>query len=102
VEYFFRGGIDDVRIYNRALASNEVAALYALESGPRIELIKAVKPALSSLMVGTNYQLQLSSDLLTWTNHGAPFAATNTSMIYPQYWDVDNWGKLFFRLQVVP
>ena len=30
------------------------------------------------------------------------FTATNTSMIYPQYWDVDNWGQLFFRLQVAP
>jgi Concanavalin A-like lectin/glucanases superfamily len=30
---FFNGAIDDVRIYNRALASNEVAQLYAIESG---------------------------------------------------------------------
>ncbi len=30
---FFNGAIDDVRIYNRALASNEVATLYAAESG---------------------------------------------------------------------
>lgn len=94
--------LDDVRIYNRALSSNEVATLYLLEFGPHVDLIKAVKPALSSLLVGTNYQLQLSGDLSTWTNHGAPFGATNTSMIYPQYWDVDNWGKLFFRLQVAP
>lgn len=94
--------IDNVRIYNRALSSNEVATLYLLESGPHVDLIKAVKPALSGLFLGTNYQLQLSGDLLTWTNHGAPFAATNGSMVYPQYWDVDNWGKLFFRLQVAP
>jgi hypothetical protein len=31
---FFNGAIDDVRIYNRALASNEVAQLYAYESPP--------------------------------------------------------------------
>jgi len=30
---FFNGAIDDVRVYNRALASNEVAQLYAVESG---------------------------------------------------------------------
>ncbi|HTQ50900.1 MAG TPA: LamG domain-containing protein [Candidatus Acidoferrales bacterium] len=30
---FFNGVIDDVRIYNRALSSNEVASLYAYESG---------------------------------------------------------------------
>ena len=38
----------------------------------------------------------------SWTNHGSPFTATNSSMVYPQYWDVDNWGKLFFRLLSVP
>ena len=31
---YFNGAIDDVRIYNRALASNEVAQLYAYESPP--------------------------------------------------------------------
>jgi hypothetical protein len=31
--WFFNGAIDDVRIYNRALHSNEVAQLYAIESG---------------------------------------------------------------------
>ena len=30
---FFNGAIDDVRIYNRALSSSEVAQLYAVESG---------------------------------------------------------------------
>lgn len=100
--YWFNGMIDDVRIYNRTLSSNEVAELYAIESGPRVDLIKAVKPSFSYLWVGTNYQMQLSADMNTWTNHGSPFTATNTSMIYPQYWDVDDWGKLFFRLEVSP
>jgi hypothetical protein len=96
------GLIDQARFYDRVLSSTEVAALCALESGPRVGLIKAVKPTLDNLYIGTNYQLQLSGDLLTWTNHGVPFTATNTSMVYPQYWDVDNWGKLFFRVQVAP
>ena len=65
----------------------------------RVDLIKAVKPSFSYLTVGTNYQLQLSADMSTWTNHGAPFTATNTSLIYPEYFDVENWGKLFFRLR---
>ena len=94
--------LDQVRFYNRVLSSNEVATLFVLESGPHVHLIKAVKPAVSGLDLGTNYQLQLSGDLLTWTNHGAPFAATNSSMVYPQYWDVDDWGRLFFRLEVAP
>lgn len=97
-----KGSLDDIRIYNRALSSNEVAQLYAIESGPRVDLIKAVKPSFSNLTLGTNYQLQLSGDLSTWTNQGSVFTATNASMVYPQYWDVDNRHQLFFRLQVAP
>ena len=99
---FMQGSLDEIRIYNRALSSNEVAQLYAIESGPRVDLIKAVKPSFSNLTLGTNYQLQLSGNLNTWTNQGSTFTATNTSMVYQQYWDVDNWDKLFFRLQVAP
>ncbi|MBE0545662.1 MAG: hypothetical protein IH623_30390 [Verrucomicrobia bacterium] len=65
-------------------------------------LIRSVKPVLEGLVRGTNYQLQVSGDLLTWTNHGVPFVATNSSMFYPQYWNVDDWGKLYFRLQFAP
>jgi|GEM_PF-1535415 len=32
--WFWQGGIDDVRFYNRALSSNEVSALYTYESAP--------------------------------------------------------------------
>ncbi len=99
---FWHGLIDDVRIYNRVLSSNEVAQLYAIESGPLVDLIKAVKPSFSYLALGTNYQLQVSGNLSSWTNQGSVFTATNTSMVYPQYWDVDNWNELFFRLQVAP
>jgi len=99
---FFHGVIDDVRIYNRALSSSEVQQLYAYESGPSVTLLKAVKPSFSNLYLGTNYQLQVSSDLNSWTNQGSPFTPTNTSMVYPQYWDVANWNALFFRLQITP
>jgi hypothetical protein len=74
----------------------------AVDAGVRVDLIKAVKPAFSNLHIGTNYQLQVSADLSSWTNHGAPFTATNTRFVYPQYWDVDNWDQLFFRVQVDP
>jgi len=94
------GSLDDIRIYNRALSPNELHQLYEYESGPRIGLVKAVKPVFDNLSFGTIYQLQVSSDLNVWTNSGAPFTATNKSMIYPQYWDVDNWTQLSFRLQI--
>jgi hypothetical protein len=61
----FNGMIDDVRIYNRALSTNEVAQLYAIESGPRVDLIKAVKPSFSNLTLTTNYQLWGSTDMKT-------------------------------------
>lgn len=102
LSYPFYGMLDDVRIYDRAFSTNEVAQLYALESGPSVGLMKAVKPSFSSLAVGANYQLQVSTDINSWTNQGSAFTATNSSMVYPQYWDVDNWGKLFFRLQLAP
>ena len=98
----FNGSIDDVRLYNRALSGSEVRQLYAYEYGPHVNLLKAVKPSFDGLALGTNYQLQVSADMNTWTNQGSPFIATNTSIIYPQYWDVDNWNSLFFRLQVSP
>jgi hypothetical protein len=76
------------------------AVSYTLE--PSVSLVKAVKPSFYNLSPGTNYQLQVSADLSTWTNQGSAFTATNSSMVYPQYWDVDSWGQLFFRLQVTP
>ncbi len=98
----FNGRIDDVRIYNRSLSGSEVQQLYQYESGPRVDLIKAVKPSFSYLSPGMIYQMQISGDLNTWTNQGAAFTATSTNMIYPQYFDVENWGSLYFRLQVSP
>ena len=93
----FHGIIDDVRIYNVALSSNQVQQLYAFESQPIVSLKKAVKPAFANLFLGTNYQLQVSTDLSTWTNSGSAFTATNTSMVYPQYFDVDDWQPAFLQ-----
>lgn len=69
---------------------------------PSVNLIKAVVPTFSDLLAGTNYQLQVSSDLVNWTNQGSSFTATNSSMVYPRYFNVNNWNQLFFRLQVAP
>ena len=99
---FFTGIISDVRFYNRGLSSTEVQQLYSYNTGSQVDLVKAVKPSFSYLRLGNNYQLQVSGDLNTWTNQGTAFTATNTSMVYPQYWDVANWNQLFFRLQLAP
>jgi len=94
--------LDDVRIYNRVLSSFEVQQLYAYENPPQLNLIKAVKPSFSGLTFGTKYVLQISTNMTTWSYEGSPFIATNSTMVYPQYWDVGNWNSLYFRLQVVP
>jgi hypothetical protein len=91
--------IKNFRIYNRALSSNEVAQLYFLESPTSISIQKAVYLTSSTLKTSTNYQLQVSSDLLSWTNYGSVFTATNSSWRTTNYWDVANWSQLFFRLQ---
>jgi hypothetical protein len=70
--------------------------------GLEVVLIKAVKPSFLNLSLGTNYQTQISTDMRTWTNYGVAFTATNTIMVYPQYFDVDNWNSLFFRVKSVP
>jgi len=95
--------ISDI-LYSDNSGSLQVAITTApvQQPSPLVNLIKAVKPSFSNLTINTNYQLQVSGDLNTWTNQGSAFTATNTSMVYPQYWDVDNWNSMFFRLQVTP
>lgn len=95
----FNGLIDDVRIYNRALTSSEVGQLDPHESTPQVTIMKAVVPSFSDLYLGTNYQLQISTNLNgVFTNYGSTFAATNSTMMYPQYFNVADWNQLFFRL----
>lgn len=75
---------------------------YALEYEPEGTLIKAVSPSFTNLSLGANYQLQVSTDLNVWTNSGSSFTATNSTWGSTNYWDVDNWGSLFFRLKTTP
>ena len=90
----FVGTIDEVRIYNRALSGQEIAQLTL---PPYLNIAKAIRLDYQYLVVGTNYQLQTSSDLNTWTNFGSPFTATAATNL--QYLDVGNWNA-FFRLTV--
>jgi hypothetical protein len=102
----FKGAMDDLRVYRHALSAAEVQQLHQFEEIspplPTVSLVKAVKPTFGSLIPGTAYQLQVSGDLLQWTNQGVPLTATNTTMTYPQYWEVQDWNQLFFRLRSVP
>jgi trimeric autotransporter adhesin len=96
---YLTGSLDNVRVYNRALSSTEVAQLYVLESAPVVNIQKAVYLTSSNLKVGTNYQVQVSSDLVNWTNFGSVFTATTNTWRSTNYWDVANWNQLYFRLQ---
>jgi hypothetical protein len=93
----FDGIVDDLRIYNRALSPSEVSQLYAIESG-FLSIQKAVYVNTVNLFVGSNYQVQVSSDLINWTNYGDVFTATNNYWQSTNYWQVSNWNQLFFRL----
>ncbi len=97
------GIVVNIAITDAGIGYTSTPAIYIYSPfGLQIGLVKAVMPSFSDLLIGTNYQLQISGDLLNWTNQGAPFTATNAAMLYPQYWDVDNWNSLFFRLTVSP
>lgn len=79
--------------------SGSLTASFEITQQPFVTLARAVKPVFNQLSISNAYQLQISPDLINWTNQGTSFIATNSSMVYPQYWDVDNWGQFFFRLQ---
>ena len=88
-------------------ASNSAAdiASFSFFQAPQLKLSKqgrVVTPSFSYLTTGTNYQLQISTNLATWSNQGSAFTATNRSMDYPLAWNVDNGESLFFRLTLVP
>ncbi len=94
----YNRNVDDVQIYNQAFSDSQVQQLYQSQSSPLVNLVKAVTVSFSNLTVGTNYQLQVSSDLNSWTNVATPFTATNSFMISSNYWNVSDWNQLFFRL----
>jgi hypothetical protein len=93
----FKGRLDNVRIYDRALSAEQIERLNAVEAGQLLTLRKAVFAKTSDLEIGTTYQLQLSTDLQTWTNYGPAFTATNSNW-RSDYQDVD-WDQLYFRLR---
>jgi hypothetical protein len=100
--YRMFGGIDDVRIYNHPLSSAEIQQLYLYEAPSVLNVEKAVYLDSPNLRVGTNYQIQISADLINWTNYGPVFTATNSVWRSPGFWDVNNWAQLFFRFRQVP
>jgi hypothetical protein len=79
---FFGGLIDDVRIYNRALSSNEVAQLYAIEFPVPpplgISLYSNAPVVFYPTASGTNFSVQMATNLAApvWVpvTNGIPFS----------------------------
>ncbi len=65
--YAYRGGLDQLQIFDRALADQEILGLAGktntLVIQPAVELLFATEP-------GLKYRLQWSEDLTVWSNHG--------------------------------
>lgn len=65
--YAYRGGLDQLQIFDRALADEEILGLAGktntLVIQPAVELLFATEP-------GLKYHLQWSEDLTVWSNHG--------------------------------
>ncbi len=95
----FIGALDDVKIFNRALSPDEVQQLYQSEIGPRVIFIKAFTVDLANLSIGSTYQLQASTDGVSWGDFAAPFVATSATVTNTSYWRVSDWQKVFFRLR---
>jgi hypothetical protein len=85
----FNGIIDELRI-------SSIQRVFAPVPSP--SLVKALFLQDNSLTVGSNYQVQVSSNLLNWTNQGSVFTATNSYWLSTNYWLVSNWNQLFFRM----
>jgi hypothetical protein len=82
--------------------TNSPGIYFSSPLGVEIGLLQAVQPTFSNLFPGENYQLQSSTDLITWTNQGPAFMATNTTMNSSQYFTVLSSSQLYFRLQGAP
>jgi hypothetical protein len=104
--YHFDGLLDDIRIYDRALSSNEVQQLYVAEASPpvqpQVDTHKAIQLSFSQLTVGVQYQLQFSHNRRRWLDAGAPFTATATTQSeYLTTGDLD-LRDVDWRLRVAP
>jgi hypothetical protein len=87
----FNGTIDEFRISN-------VQRVFA-PAQSQVKFVKAFTIDFQNLLIGSNYVLQASSNLVDWTNWAEPFTATNSAYTNSNYQRIDNWSGLFFRLK---
>lgn len=97
---YWHGMIDNIRIYNRELPSDDVLELYWLESGIRGDIKRSFTYIAHGLAVGETYRVQQTVDLTNWFDVGEAFTATNSSWQAPFSWIAEDWGQLYLRLRL--
>jgi hypothetical protein len=97
---FWHGGIDDLRIYNRALSHGEVIYL-ALGGDPRVDISVSQVRVCWNAPTNRFSQLQYRSDLTggAWFDFGPPITNMGTRVCVPA--EVDEPNK-FFRVRFLP
>jgi hypothetical protein len=72
------------------------------EPRPWLSSNRAVRLTFANLTPGADYQLQVSDDMIAWTDHGPVVRATAATMVYPEGVDVANWYEVYFQLKPSP
>lgn len=104
VPYQFFGAMSDVRIYNRAITADEIAALFRMDVAPIMRMMAGstngtANLVFKSMMMDWRFQMQSSGDLTHWTNYSDMFTPGSCTMVHP----VDPGGPhMFWRLQASP
>jgi hypothetical protein len=102
--YQFFGAMSDVRIYNRALAGEEIAALFRMDAAPSMRMMAGSTAGtahleFSSMMMEWQFQMQFSGDLAHWTNDSEWFVPGADTMVRTVNAAAPH---LFWRLQADP
>ena len=95
--YAYRGGLDQLQIFDRALAEQEILGL----AGKTNTLI--VQPAVELLFAtetGLKYRLQWSEDLAGWSNHGDVIVGTGET--YSTFASTREETQRYWRLVFAP
>ncbi len=95
--YPFRGALDDVLIFDEALAPELIPALMAVDE--RLRVAPAIQLTFQTVF-GKRYQLERSSDLRAWVPEGA--VVSGTGQEYATFVGVSGLAGTYWRLTPVP
>jgi hypothetical protein len=99
---YFKGRIDDVRVYGRALSPAEVSKDYLFRTELRVSIRVPATEICWNSRFGRSYQVQYRSSLTgsEWANWGNPIAGDGQQQCVT---DVVNFGEMrFYRVVELP